>query len=602
MAAGLSCTGCRVGAQGGVSVNGLRARSVRCGRRSADRLLWQITRRAGRPVGLLGATALTLVSAETVLPAVMGRAVDAAFGHASRQWVVVCGLLVVVLVSADIVDDIAVGSVTAGATAWLRRTTASRVLSHGAQPDGSLSAGEVASRLVGSTSEASRIVPDVVRAVATVIPAVGSVVALALIDPWLLVTFVSVLPALTILLRRFARDSADSAAAYFAAQGTIVSRLLDALAGARTIAAAGTLEVELRRVLGPLPALRAHGAAMWRALRTIGAQEALLLPLLEVMVLAVGGVELSHGRLTVGELVAAQQYAALGAAYCATSPLLTKLGRARAGADRVQTLLDRAPVRYGTEHLPASGGQVELRRVSVTVGDRAVLDSVDLVVPPGALVALVGRSGAGKSMVASVLGRLIDPTAGAVLLDNVPLPQLTHAELRRAVTYAFERPSLFGPIVADAVGFGFDRQPHADVVSAAQAARADGFIRRLPQGYQTPLADTPLSGGEAQRLGIARAFAHAGRVLVLDDVAASLDTVTEREVSAALTGELADRARIIVSHRAAIAAQADLVVWLDAGRVRAAARHADLWSDEGYRSLFDAGASQETDTSAGGRT
>ncbi len=117
----------------------------------------------------------------------------------------------------------------------------------------------------------------------------------------------------------------------------------------------------------------------------------------------------------------------------------------------------------------------------------------------------------------------------------------------------------------------------------------------MPDGYRTPLADAPMSGGEIQRLGLARAFAHAGRVVILDDVGASLDTVTEHQISQALTGELGTRTRLVVAHRASTAARADLVVWLDAARVRATGRHQDLWRDADYRSLFQAAESSDTD-------
>jgi ATP-binding cassette, subfamily B, bacterial len=127
------------------------------------------------------------------------------------------------------------------------------------------------------------------------------------------------------------------------------------------------------------------------------------------------------------------------------------------------------------------------------------------------------------------------------------------------------------------------------VEEAARAARADGFIRRLPQGYATPLAQAPMSGGEVQRVGLARTFAHAGHVIVLDDVAASLDTVTEHHISRVLTGALGDRTRVIVAHRASTAARTDSVAWLDHGRLRAMAPHDELWRDPEYRALFEPG-------------
>src|SRR5205823_4710137 len=131
-------------------------------------------------------------------------------------------------------------------------------------------------------------------------------------------------------------------------------------------------------------------------------------------------------------------------------------------------------------------------------------------------------------------------------------------ELRGAVGYGFERPALFGKTLAEAIAFGSNKPSPEQVVAAARAARADDFIRRMPEAYQTAVVDAPMSGGEAQRIGLARAFAHAGRVIVLDDVAASLDTVTEHHISNILTEAFADRTRIVVAHRASTAARSDL--------------------------------------------
>jgi ATP-binding cassette subfamily B protein len=173
-----------------------------------------------------------------------------------------------------------------------------------------------------------------------------------------------------------------------------------------------------------------------------------------------------------------------------------------------------------------------------------------------------------------------------VQLDGVPLPELTHDQLRRAVTYAFEQPVLLQGTVAEAIRFGVTSPPVDRVRAAARAARADGFIVRLPHGYAAPLDATPLSGGERQRLGLARAFAHDARLLILDDATSSLDTATEARIAEALTTHLDGRTRLIITHRQATAARADLVAWLDDGRIRACAPHRELCDHPGYRGIF----------------
>jgi ATP-binding cassette subfamily B protein len=201
----------------------------------------------------------------------------------------------------------------------------------------------------------------------------------------------------------------------------------------------------------------------------------------------------------------------------------------------------------------------------------------------------VGRSGAGKSLLAALAGRLADPDAGEVLLDGVPLRELPHDDLRRAVGYAFARPALLGGTVEQAIGLGLASPSPDRVRAAARTALADDFVRRLPDGYDTAVADAPRSGGESQRLGLARAFAHGGRLLILDDALSSLDTVTERHITDALLGDGPGTTRLLVAHRSATAACADAVAWLDEGRVRAVGRHEELWRLAEYRAVFGEG-------------
>jgi ATP-binding cassette subfamily B protein len=534
-------------------------------------------------------TALALAAAETALPAVLGRAIDAAVAHrASQSWLTWLGLLVAFMVVCDTLDDLAVGGTVAQSTAWLRRTLARHVLALGPRAVARYGPGEIATRLVGNASHAGRVGPDLVRAGANVIPGLGGTVALGLIDPWLCLTFLAGLPVLLVLVRSFVRQASDQAERYLAAQGRIAARLIDAVSGARTIAAAGTVDRETRRVLEPLPELHRHGLGMWGAQRRIGAQDALVLPLLQIAVLAVAGAELAQGHITAGQFLAAGQYALLASTLGSAVSVVAALVNVRAASGRAAEILSEPPMQYGSAQLPRGGGQIEFWGTTVQVGDRVVLEDVDLVVPAGAMAAVVGRSGAGKSMLAALAGRLIDPDEGEVRLDGISLRELERRELRRAVVYAFERPVLFGETLADVIGFGVDRPPRQDLVAAAIAARADEFIRRMPEGYRTRLARAPMSGGEVQRLSLARTFAHVQRVLILDDVAASLDTVTEYHIAEALSATLADRTRIIVAHRASTAARADIVIWLDAGRVRAIAPHARLWAQPDYRALFEA--------------
>jgi ATP-binding cassette, subfamily B, bacterial len=381
----------------------------------------------------------------------------------------------------------------------------------------------------------------------------------------------------------FARRTTEISLAYQETQGRIAALLTEALSGIRTIAAAGTADREERRVLGLLPELHRHGLLTWRVLARSGAQAALVGPLVLVAVLAIGGLQLIDGRITAGELFAAAQYAVIGAGLGSLTGILGELARARAGIQRSAEVLAVEPVAYGTLPLPPGPGRLVYDDVSVSADGVLLLDHVDLDLPGGATIAVVGPSGAGKSVLAALAARLRDPDSGLVLLDGVPLKAVRRSILRRAVGCAFERPVLVGRTVSESIASG--TVAPVQTLAAARATHAHDYASRLPLGYHTPLPEAPMSGGEAQRLGLARAW-HADRVLVLDDATSSLDTATERQISQTLTEDKHLRTRLIVTHRAATAARADLVVWLDRGRVRGVGPHQRLWQDTSYREIF----------------
>lgn len=564
--------------------------------RAGDRLLRHLLRRSlGRGLAVFCVSTASAAVA-LALPAVLGRTLDVLLadphGAAARRWVLGSAGLMCLLVVLDALDSLLTGTTNARCIAWLRRRLLRHTLRAGPRAGRRPAPGDLVTRLVGNAAQAGTAPTALASALAAVVTPVGGLVALALIDPWLALVFLLGLPLLAVLLRSFVRDTTDSVARYQHSQGEIAGRLVEALGGARTIAAAGTAGRERARVLAPLPELSRQGHRMWRIQGRSAAWAAAIVPLLQIAVLAVAGLRLTAGALSVGGLLAATRYAVLATGVGMLVGHLNGLVRSRTAARRFAPVLVGPATAYGPRSLPPGDGTLELRGVRAVRGGRAVLCGVDLVVPGGGCLAVVGRSGSGKSTLAALAGRLADPDGGQVLLDGVPLPELTHDALRHAIGYAFERPALLGGTIGGTIALGPAPAPRGRVVEAARAACADDFVRLLPEGYATPCVGAPLSGGETQRLGLARAFAHDGRLLILDDATSSLDTVTELRVSRALSGPLLGarrpRTRMIVAHRAATAARADLVVWLEDGRVRAAGRHADLWELAPYRAVFAA--------------
>ncbi|HEY1178022.1 MAG TPA: ABC transporter ATP-binding protein [Phytomonospora sp.] len=521
-----------------------------------------------------------LALAEVVDAVVRGTAPGGALG-------LLAGLLTARMLC-ETAGSLADASASAGVTARLRKRLTRHILALGIPGTRRHSPGDLVARLTANTAAAGHAVPALAYMVLTSLTTLGGLVALWLLDWRLGAVFLAGAVPSVYLLRRLTRDVTDRYAGYLERLGEIAGRLADALTGARTIRATGTAGREIERVLAPLPGLREAGVSTWDAQRSIAWKIDTVITVFRLGVLAVAGAGLAAGRLTPGDFLAAAMYLTIALGFLDQVDNLVTLAEADANAERVTGLLaEPLPATPDGGPYETGPGTLSFHRVRVAHDDRVVLDGLDLTVPAGTAVAVVGRSGAGKTTLALLAGGLVPPDGGEVRLDGVPLAEIPAQRLRRDVAYAFDRPVLLGGTVADAIAYG-DGDPGPERIrAAARAARADEFVGRLPSGYDTPLAAAPLSGGETQRLGLARALARDGTLLVLDDATSSLDTATEAQVAETLTAAAAGRTRLIVAHRAATAARADLVAWLENGRVRALAPHRRLWTEEpAYREVF----------------
>ncbi|MCR6485555.1 ABC transporter ATP-binding protein/permease [Amycolatopsis sp. OK19-0408] len=546
----------------------------------ADRLLAKVAGLDRPRLAAVVGTALVATAAGLLLPGALAAAVDTVVAG-RPSWREVSWLLLVggAEIAADVVGGILTTRVTATASAWLRRTVSDKLFTLGTRSR--FAEGDAISRLTGDCVGAGGIVTIIIQCGSMLVISSGAVVLLALLDWRLALVFLGSIPFALLLARSHLRRTADDVLTYQRVSGELASRMVDAVAGLRTIAASGTADREAERVLRPLPKLTLAGQGLWRTQARMVWRAGLLTPAVELSVLAAAGFGVLEGRLSVGDVVATLGYVALGLGLVTQIPLLTMLSRARGCAERLVEVLDEPEPVPGKLPLLSGDGTVDVRHVSLT----GALADIDLRIDGGTFLAVVGRSGAGKSALAGVLGGLITPDEGQVVLDGRPLERIRPEELRAVVGYAFERPALLGTTVADAVGYGSWAGDSA-IRTACRTAQVDEVVVRLPDGYRTPLTETPLSGGEAQRLGLARAIVHNPRILIFDDATASLDTVTEAAVERALAGVLPGRTRVVVTHRASTAARADLVVWLEEGRIRAVAPHAALWQEPGYRGVF----------------
>lgn len=257
-----------------------------------------------------------------------------------------------------------------------------------------------------------------------------------------------------------------------------------------------------------------------------------------------------------------------------------------AAAGRIFEVLDEKPeVPDSPSAVPAGALKkgIELRQVSFRyeLGDsdaKPVLDRVDLEIRAGTTVAIVGPSGAGKSTLANLLLRFYEPTSGAILYDGVPLTEIARDSLLARIALVSQHPFLFNSSVRENIAYGRPGATQAEIEAAAKAAYIHDVIEKLPSGYDTVVGDRgmTLSGGQLQRITIARAILRDASLLVLDEATSSLDTDSERAVQEALRNLMAGRTSVVIAHRLSTIVHADRIVVLDEGRVVESGSHAEL--------------------------
>ncbi len=326
-----------------------------------------------------------------------------------------------------------------------------------------------------------------------------------------------------------------------------------------------------------------------------------------VMVLGYGGYQVLRGDLTIGQLVAFNVYLALLVWPLRSTGLIVSLAqRAAASADRVYEVLATAPAIADPPHgkvLPPGGGELRLEGVRFGYLDGApVLDGMDLVVPAGQSVAIVGATGSGKSTVARLIPRFYDVEVGTVRIDGVDVRDLRLNELRRSVGIVFEETFLFSSTIRSNIAFADPDASDEAVERAARLSGAHDFASQLPDGYATVIGERgfSLSGGQRQRIAIARAVLADPRILILDDATSAVDPTKEHEIRDALDEVMRGRTTIVIAHRPATIALADRVVLLDGGRIVAEGTHDELLAtSERYRQvLASADAEGDTDSAA----
>ncbi len=319
-------------------------------------------------------------------------------------------------------------------------------------------------------------------------------------------------------------------------------------------------------------------------------------------VIFLGGLSVIHSHLSLGQFTAFYFYLAMLIGPMRSLGVTLGLAqRATASGARIFQVLDREPrivAPADAPPLPPGNGHVQLRGVTLSYAGpdeapgRPVLHDIELDVPAGRTVAIVGATGSGKTSLVSLLSRLYDPSPGQVLLDGADVRRVQLGSLRRAIAVVSDDPFLFSTTVRENIAYARPDATDDEVIEAATRAQASEFIARLPQGYDTLVGERglSLSGGQRQRLAIARALLADPRVLILDDATSSVDASTERQIKAALDEAMRGRTTFVIAHRLSTIALADEIVVMEGGRIVAVGDHDTLLEESDlYREIVEKG-------------
>ncbi len=450
--------------------------------------------------------------------------------------------------------------------------------------------GEIMSRLTNDIDAVNRALSQgVIQLISSALTLVGMVVVVLLLNVWLALATIAVMPLMLVFTLRMGRGTRRGFRDVQANLGRLNALTEETITGVRVVQAfrrERTLQAEFDRTNVAVRDTTIRAQLMMTLLRPM----LMVFSNLDLVVIAgLGGWLALQGLVSVGVIATFVLYARRF-----FEPLLTiadlynSIQAALAGAERVFDMLDETPDvadRPDAIALADIRGHVTFEHVDFCyVPGAPVLRDVSLEAQPGQVVALVGPTGAGKTTVVNLLSRFYDVDTGAIRIDGHDIRDVTQDSLRRQLGIVLQETFLFADTVMENIRYGRPEATDDECIAAARLANADQFIQRLPEGYQTHLAEraSTLSQGQRQLLAIARAILADPRILILDEATSSVDTRTEVHIQQALLKLMRGRTSFVIAHRLSTIRNADQLLVIDGGRIIERGTHASLLAAGGF--------------------